>query len=210
MSDFDAEATPVQRTVNAAAAAPVSGARTPWPFERFTASDKVDQDDESKVTPAATTPPPTVNRGRSDLPKRIVSLLRLATSPLNVLEVSEALNVPYDVASRALSNATSRRLIRRTAAGVQRNGGSTFAALTDDKATAESRPSKPRKTVPAPAPAIAVPAPTPSADAGPALRYALFNDGALRLEVGDSALNLPPAQTRELLTYLQRVSPVLA
>ncbi len=68
-----------------------------------------------------------------------------------------------------------------------------------------------RATVPtqrqesAPAP-VAAPA---QIDAQAALRYAMFNDGTLRIEVGDSSLTLPPVQARELLAYAARVSKAI-
>ena len=97
MSDFDAESMPVQRTIDAVNAAPVAGARSPWPFETFGRSEKAERGDEPAAAAPAAPKQGLVHRGdrgRSDLPRRLVEALT-DRGPLNVLQLSEALGVPY-------------------------------------------------------------------------------------------------------------------
>lgn len=212
----DDDLAPVQRTVDAASAPPIAGAALASPFAAAAAY--------------LNTPATTVNRGASELPGRLKKTLE-ACGALNVQQIAEALAISYDQAQKVASNTYARGLIARVRSGVKRHGGSTFSALapaannTGDaprsgfkrwlanqgESTAEGRPKRARKEkgqIPT-APGQLVPAPPGVAAAEPALRYALFSDGALRIEIGDQALVLPPRQASELLAYAAGVAHVL-
>ena len=81
--------------------------------------------------------------------------------------------------------------------------------------SAEGRAPRATRAGPATVPArSAAASPAPVAAAAPpaevvTLRYAMFNDGTLRIEAGDASLTLPPEQARELLAYATKVSQAL-